>query len=225
MGIVQWIKNTDAAAGEMAIAGRLRAELAAGKRVLWLVCGGSNIASEIDIMNRISDELSTRLTIMLTDERYGAVGHQDSNSQQLLAGGFKAKQATFLPVLQDLPLAETVTSYAATAQEQFAANDIIIAQFGIGPDGHIAGVLPGSPAVNAEAWAAAYEAPPFTRITLTPPALSRIAVAYALVFGDGKREALTKLRDEDLPLAEEPSQILKRLPEAFVYNDQVAERG
>lgn len=205
---------------------RLTQELGEGRRVLWLVCGGSNVATAVDVMKNLADDLTKDLTITLTDERYGPPGHADSNWQQLADAGFDRKQARTLPVLEaGRSLAETTEHYQELAKRTFQDSDTVIALFGVGADGHIAGILPGSPAANAddEAWAAGYETKGFTRLTLTFTALRHVDVAYAFAFGEAKRAALSKLRSADIPLDEQPAQLLKRLPEAYLYSDQLKE--
>ncbi len=79
---------------------RLVRELAGGKRVLWLVSGGSNIPASVRAMANISVPLSKGLSVSLIDERWGEPGHKDSNWQQLLQAGFDGKRASLLPVLR-----------------------------------------------------------------------------------------------------------------------------
>jgi 6-phosphogluconolactonase/glucosamine-6-phosphate isomerase/deaminase len=201
---------------------RLKSELAADKKMLWLVCGGSNIGAEVKIMKAIPADLSQNLTVALTDERYGEVGHGDSNWQQLMDAGFDIKAGKALPVLTGKPLEQTIADYADLARQLFEKNDLAIALFGIGGDGHIAGILPDSPASReGAALAAGYDSPPYTRLTLTFPALKQIDVGYAMSFGDSKQAALQRLENEEIELAEQPSQVLKQLPEAYLYSDQI----
>lgn len=203
---------------------RLVRELAAGKQVLWLLSGGSNIPTSVQIMDNISEEQSANLSVSLIDERYGEPGHADSNWTQLMKAGFKSKQATLLPVLEPAAgFEDTRIRYEQFAEKAFADNDVVIAQLGIGPDGHVAGILPNSPAAGADTLVAAYDAPPLKRLTLTFPALRRITAAYIFAFGKPKHGALQALHDKKLPLAEQPAQILNELPEAYVYSDQVGE--
>ena len=193
-------------------------------RVLWLVPGGSNIAIAARIMQQLPDALLEKLHIMLTDERYGAVDHPDSNFRQLREAGFDPRMATLIPTLTpNTALDATVMSYADNFAREADEAGYIIAQFGIGGDGHIAGILPGSPAATTGELAAGYHTETFDRITLTFPALKRIDEAYAFVFGDAKRSALEALKHGPLPLTEEPAQILREIPEAYVYNDCIAE--
>jgi hypothetical protein len=50
-----------------------------------------------------------------------------------------------------------------------------------------------------------------------------LTAAYVFAFGDAKREALQQLRDESLSLDDQPAQIIKQLPEAYVYSDQLSD--
>ncbi len=209
--------------GEAALAHRLKMSLAAGEHVLWLVSGGSNIATSVAVMAELQRDLPAalpRLTVMLTDERFGPVGHADSNWQQLIETGFNFEKVLAIPVLLGSPLEVTVEKYAEEVAKNFSAADVVIAQFGIGADGHIGGVLPHSPATESSALVAGYEAGPFTRITLTPVALGRVDIAFALAFGESKKVALANLQNHDASLTAEPCQILKQLPEAYLFTDQ-----
>lgn len=201
---------------------RLTEELEDGKKVLWLVPGGSNIPLTVSVMGSIPDDLTNQLTIYLTDERYGEIDHPDSNSRQLREAGFDPKKARVVYVLaRGLSLEETAEQYALSIAAAFEAADIVIAQMGMGPDGHICGILPGSPAVDSDKLIVGYPTETFTRITLTPEALKQyVDVAYVFAFGEGKKEALANLLTNK-PLDEQPAQVLKSLPESYVYNDQM----
>jgi 6-phosphogluconolactonase len=223
---MQFIQTTGWDVSTQALAKRLQDELAKKKQVLWLIGGGSNIAASVKIMDTISDEASEHLRIFMTDERYGELGHNNSNAKQLHDERFNPKQAMFMPMLSaGFTLEETQERYASALENAAEHADIIIAQFGIGPDGHIAGILPHTPATKATGWITAYEAPPYVRVTMTFDAIRRVHAAYTMAFGEAKQKALHKLQHEDLTLDEEPSQILKELPEAYVYNDQVGEKS
>jgi 6-phosphogluconolactonase/glucosamine-6-phosphate isomerase/deaminase len=222
---MQFIKTKDWQAGTTDLSKRLTKELKAGKRVIWLVPGGSNIPASVKIMDSLAPELTERLAILLTDERYGLPGHPDSNFRQLHDGGFNPQQATFIPVLvENLKLQDTTHRYEELVQKALEHAEIIIGQFGIGADGHLAGILPHSAASRAKGLVSSYEAASYVRLTLTFEALKRLEVAYAFVFGNEKQPALERLQTEDLDLSEQPSQILKQLPEAYIYNDQIGDK-
>jgi 6-phosphogluconolactonase/glucosamine-6-phosphate isomerase/deaminase len=221
---MQFIRTSDWQPGIEDLTKRIQSALSGNDQVLWLLPGGSNISASVSVMEHLDSEHTKNLTLLLTDERYGPVGHQNSNAAQLNAAGFAPKQATMLPVLvAGLDLEATRAHYEQIALEAFQKATIIIGQFGMGADGHIAGILPHSEAVDATEFVAAYEANEFTRLTLTAHALKRLSAAYVFVFGDSKADALERLHDQTLPYADEPSQIVKELPEAYIYNDQIGD--
>jgi 6-phosphogluconolactonase/glucosamine-6-phosphate isomerase/deaminase len=223
---MEFIKTTGWQRGIADLTKRLVQELKAGKKVLWLIGGGSNIAATVEVMNAIPAEASQTLTIFMTDERFGEVGHVHSNAKQLRDAGFQPKDAVFVPMLEPgFSFDETQERYAQALERAVEHADIVIAQSGIGPDGHIAGILPHSVAVKATGWVTGYEAPNYTRMTTTFDALRHIDVAYYMAFGGDKKPALTQLRDVELPLDDQPAQILKEITEVYVYNDQIGDKS
>lgn len=205
------------------LAGVINQALAEHQQVVWLLPGGSNVPISVAAMRLVDEQLSSRLVLMQTDERFVALNSPDCNWHQLLQAGLEVKQAKAYPILADdaTDLSQTVANYATTVQQQFEQAEAIIGQFGIGPDGHIAGILPGSPAVSDTALVAGYHTPQFTRVTLTPVALKRVTEALAFAFGDNKKTALQRLQDSSTPLDSLPSGILWQIPTSVVYNDQI----
>jgi 6-phosphogluconolactonase/glucosamine-6-phosphate isomerase/deaminase len=209
-----------------AIAKHIIDSLAAGKRVLWLVSGGSNVQLEVEIMTLVrkdAKDFLTSLTIMPMDERYGVPDHQDSNTQALRAAGFNPGKAVWLDILaRDMPLQEAVTFYTETAAAAFANAQTVIGQFGMGEDGHVAGILPGSPACDNDASTiAGYEWSDYQRLTLTPDALRQVNVAFVVAFGSSKKKALQRLQKNNEPLSRLPAQLLYDIPDAYIYNDSI----
>ncbi len=224
---MEFIKTPDSTAGKQAVLARLQAELHSGKHVLWLLCGGSGVADEASILkNLLASTDASRLHVMLMDERFGPVGHSDSNWQQLQDAGcdFKAQQATPVLTQTDQTLDETVAAYAANVAKAMDKADAIIGYFGMGADGHTAGILPHTPAALEETQlAVGYESPPFIRITMTHPALVRVTAAYVFAFGQAKTEALHRLKANTEAFEALPAKLLRELPEAYVYNDVVGD--
>lgn len=220
---MRFILEVDIDSGLRDLSRRLIKELKENKNILWLVSGGSNVPSAVKVMATIPAEFQMQLTIMPIDERYGEVGHNDSNYQQLLTAGFKPGEAIFLRILESgLSLDETVSRFKSIAGQAFEEADAVIALAGIGADGHIAGILPNSPPSHEpQKYVVGYEADRYARLTLTFPALRRINAAYVYAYGESKKQALSQLKLERLTLEEQPAQILKELSEAYIYNDQV----
>jgi 6-phosphogluconolactonase/glucosamine-6-phosphate isomerase/deaminase len=224
MSSLDFIKNADWQPGIAALRAKLLEHLGAGERVLWLVSGGSNIAAEVEIMQSLPPELTPYLAVTLTDERYVPVGHADSNWQQLLSAGFDGGQAKLLPVLQEgLSLKVTQDRYEQLLSIAFKESAAVIGQFGMGPDGHIAGILPQSPAVKATDLVASYKGADFKRLTTSFAAIRRCTTAYLFAFGDDKKPVLEKLQAGKASLADQPAQILHELPEVYVCNDQIGD--
>ena len=217
--------TTDASEGTALLQSTIISHLQTDKKVLWMVPGGSNIPLSVAVMQAIPTELTKNLTVTLTDERYGSIDHPDSNWFQLYQAGWPQSEAVQIPVLyEDLSLPETTERFSDQLGQLLGDNEFIVGQYGMGSDGHIAGVLPHSPAVQATSHAASYETESYTRITSTLKTIAACNVAFLFAFGNEKRTALTNLQS-DLPLIEQPAQVLKQIPECFIYNDQIGEES
>jgi len=224
---MQFLRENQPAAVQ-AIAKRICDELFAGKRVLWLVSGGSNVAAEVSVMNLLHTHCADKLeglAVLPMDERYGKPGHAHSNTQALRDAGFDAGTATWVDVLMhDVSFEQTISFYTDVAATAFANAGVIIGQFGLGTDGHTAGVLPGSPAASAdEATVSGYEWEDYQRLTLSPAALRNVHAAYVLAYGAGKKVALERLQKNAETLSHLPASLLYEIPEVSIYNDDINE--
>lgn len=207
------------------LASKLGEWLEQDRKVLWLLSGGSNIAISVEAFNILKKEYPARimpnLAVTLTDERFGKVGHHDSNWQHLLDAGFVMSEIWSVPVLNNIPLDKTVEKFTENYKELSHWADVVIGQFGIGPDGHIAGILPGSVAVTSKENVCGYDGGKFIRVTLTLHAIRSIDIAYSFAFGSSKKEAIQKLHKDDVSVSDEPAEILKKIPESYLFSDQV----
>lgn len=225
---MQCIKTTDSNIGIQTMESRIAGALLSGKKVLWLICGGSNLPAAVRAMELIRkdvpEESIVNLTIGQTDERYGQPGHKDSNWAQMMEMGFNLRKVNSLPILIGKSLDATVAESSDRVKDIFndikSSNGIIVAQFGIGTDGHVAGIFPNSVALTDLRMTCGYDAGKFIRLTLTPKAIRMIDVAYTFAFGAPKHAIMQNLRDTNKPIAEMPAQILKEIPESYVYSDQ-----
>ncbi|HUD11531.1 MAG TPA: 6-phosphogluconolactonase [Candidatus Saccharimonadia bacterium] len=202
------------------LADLMRRKLVLGQRVVWFVTGGSAVAVAVAVAVALQLESAPleKLTVTLTDERYGPVGHADSNWKQLMDTGFALPGAKLVPVLTGASKSETVSQWGEEVNRVLEMSDTRIGLFGIGPDGHTSGILPGSPAVEASGTAFAYDGGAYQRITTTNAAISRLDEAVAYVVGRAKWPVLDQL-EHDVSLALQPAQILKRLPKLTIFTD------
>ncbi len=223
------------------------------KKVLWLVCGGSNMPISVQILNTMKLELDKEgkryilknATVILTDERYSSINHPDSNWRQLREAGFDFEAVNTIPVLIGASLEETTKMFGVNLRDAWSNNDIIIGQFGIGTDSHIAGVLPRTIGVSNPGTVVSYDAGKWKRVTITLATIAKLDHAYAFVYGESKRDAMNSLVgnlsgnsngsnvgesstqnvDDVEPgeaiLEAQPAQILKKVKDAVVYSDLV----
>jgi len=221
----------DKSAAEKAIAKKICEGLFKDKKVLWLVSGGSNIQIEKNVMDMIRNHAQDRLgglAILPIDERYGAQGHEDSNTEMMRQAGFAPGNAVWIDVLMHgLPFDQTVEFYSEVAGTALANADVIVGQFGMGSDGHIAGIKPESPATTEpdESTIMGYNWEDYTRMTLMPAALKQITNAYLIAYGDDKKKPLLRLQKHDRSFQKLPAVLLYELPKVIVYNDQLKGGG
>lgn len=189
-----------------------------GQRVLWLLPGGSAIKVATLAAKQIAAHDHHNLIITLTDERFGPTGHADSNWRQLQDAGFILSQAQLISVLENQDFLETAVSWSKKLSAALKAADYIIGLFGIGADGHTAGILPNSPAADSSELVCAYDAGNFKRISTTPLTISQVNEAMVFAFGEAKWPALRNL-NKDLPLEEQPAQALKNVKKLTIFSD------
>jgi 6-phosphogluconolactonase/glucosamine-6-phosphate isomerase/deaminase len=190
-------------------------------RVLWLVSGGSAIKVAVEVSQKLS--ATPYLMIGQIDERYGSIDHKDSNWLQLLDGGFAIDKFTTHPILIGQSADQTTASYDKWLRQVLNNQTAAIGLFGIGVDGHTAGILPGSPAADeTRAYVSYYKGPDYSRITITPIAIQKLDFAFVLAMGDGKRETLKSFVNQDLPPQQQPAQFLRQAGKVLLYTDQLA---
>jgi 6-phosphogluconolactonase/glucosamine-6-phosphate isomerase/deaminase len=201
--VVEYLSNT------------LNSHLNQGQKVLWLVSGGSAIPVEVLVAQKLTGSHLGNLTIAPTDERPGPVGHPDSNWHQLGLKGFAVTGAASFPVLNGGSSQDQAEKFGRFLEHELSANDYKVALFGIGPDGHTAGI----PALHAEilsGMTALYEAGPFRRISMTPAAIAHLDEAVVVALGESKWPVLDHLT----PDSEVSASNLFRAPKLTIFNDR-----
>ncbi len=203
------------------VTGVLNAQLLAGKRVLWLVAGGSSVPVSVGCSKRL---LSVgvpldKLVVSLTDERYGDVGHANSNWRELEEAGFALPGATLHPVLSGKDMAGTVADFESFLEAELSQATFSIGLFGIGPDGHTSGILPHTSAVRETKLVHGYDAGAFQRVTTTPAAIARLDEAVSYAVGEAKWPVLDQLETALSP-DDQPAQVLKSVPKLTIFTDR-----
>ncbi len=203
------------------LAKHIETQLYLGKQVLWFVPGGSGIAVAVAAARALaaSPVPLSALTVTLTDERYGPVGHSDSNFATLTKAGFTLTGATMLPVLTGESQVETVRTFTKTLEGALAVSTERVGLFGIGADGHTAGILPRSSAAVSDELVATYSAGVFKRITITPKVIKMLNETISYALGESKWQTIAALLATGATIASQPAQALKQVPRAVLFSD------
>lgn len=203
------------------VARTIREHLDKNETVLWLLSGGSGTAIAIEAAKQLTgaDNLKN-LVISMTDERYGKISHPDENWQQLLDAGFKLTNAKLYRPLRAGDKLTTIEAYEAWIKKQFAAANFTIGIFGIGTDGHTAGIKPDTSATSAGGFTTYFKGSDFERMTITYQAIHKLDEAIIQASGADKKIVLQQLLDRSTQLHEMPAQILHKVRSATLYTDQ-----
>ena len=185
----------DAAAA--AVVARLTDGLTAHGRASLVATGGRSPGPVYDRLS-ITGLDWAHVAVTLSDERQVDAESPNSNARLLRERLFvgPAAAAQFLPL----------TDYAEPALRKLMPFDAVI--LGMGDDGHVASLIPGSPVMAHAAGPAltaespqGFGSPPVPRISLTFAALLQSRAIFLLIAGEAKREVIDKAQaGADLPV-------------------------
>ncbi|MDE2030945.1 MAG: 6-phosphogluconolactonase [Patescibacteria group bacterium] len=193
-------------------------KLQLGRNVLWFVSGGSAISLEVAIAKRINVFEANKLAVTLADERFVKINDPESNWFKLIKAGFSIKDAKFIPFLKGKSFTETTNSIKEVLEVELNNAQYKIGIFGIGADGHTAGILPHSKAINSKDIICNYETDLYNRITITPKTISMLDEAIISAVGESKWKVIKDL-EHSIPVNDMPAQILKQIPLLTIFTD------
>ena len=187
-------------------------------RIPSLVLTGGTIAGEIYRIAAGVDqgELDwTRVDFWWGDERYVAADSSDRNDRQaelalLDTVGVDPARVHAMPAADEVH--QGVAAAAASYAEQVRTHgsdgfDLVL--LGVGPDGHVASLFPGSPQLDVLGEIAVpvtdSPKPPPERITLTFGALNRTREVWFLAAGAEKADAVARALADDGTVHETPA--------------------
>ncbi|TAL14516.1 hypothetical protein EPN95_02895 [Patescibacteria group bacterium] len=192
--------------------------LVAGNKVLWILSGGSGGKVCAEVSKRLTGDLSNLITT-LSDERYVPLGDPDENWKQLIDFGFTVPGATTYRPIQGKDRETTTAEFGAWVEKQFSLADYKVGLFGMGTDGHTAGIKPGTSAVDATGWATAFTGNDFERITITFDAIKQLDEVVVQAMGADKTAILDSLLHEDIEIKVQPAQVLKSVAKSTIFTD------
>ncbi len=194
-------------------------QLKLGESVLWLVPGGSAMGVATEVLQRLEDTDTSGLCITLTDERYGQPGHDDENWSQLMKLGFVVESINAYRVLRGEPPDITADDFNRKLTQLMATYSYKIGLFGVGVDGHTAGILPNSKAINSDKLAVYYVGSDFPRVTITPKTIGMLDEAVAYIHGRDKYTQVGRLINGNSSIDNQPAQALKLASKSLVFSD------
>jgi 6-phosphogluconolactonase len=177
------------------------------------------------------------LHLWWSDERYVPVGHEDRNDlvlQDLIAGCLAKVHAVAGPDTTDSVQA-AAKAYAhdlhlATTTRFCATNTLMdVCVLGMGPDGHIASLFPGSSTLEATEGVVAVSnspKPPPVRVTWTYSTINASEQVWLVVTGASKASAAAQLQAgapiEEIPAAGvQGKQVTRLIVDADAYNTDI----
>ena len=169
-----------------------------------LALSGGSTARKCYELLAVSDVDWSAVDVFFGDERWVPVGHPESN-EGMARSAFVDQVSP--RALYSMRRAGDTIDEAADAYDRLLRDygPLGLVHLGLGPDGHTASLFPGSPALDERdrlVVATGDELHPHPRLTLTFPALNQSRLAVFTVAGEGKREALQRVKSgDDLPAA------------------------
>ena len=188
-----------AMAAAEAIADWLHAGLSENDRASFVGTGGTSPGPVYDLLATLPLPWE-QISVTLSDERWVPPTAPDSNARQLRERLLtrEAAAARFIPLWSDAPTAEDAAEAAEMALEDLFPADVIL--LGMGEDGHIASLFPGSPVLEEGldpfggslviAVPTGDPAPTVERISLTLHALKQSFLTIVLIRGEAKRRII-----------------------------------
>lgn len=214
------ITNTDPVIDYLATT--ISSHLASGEKVLWILSGGSGGKVCAEVSKRLTASLDNLVTT-LSDERYVPLNDPDENWKQLIDYGFSVPGATTYRPIQGKDRATTAHELGEFIEKAYSDADYKIGLFGIGADGHTAGIKPGTTAVEADSWATDFSGDDFERITMTFNAVKQLDEIVVQAMGADKAAILKQLLNEDIDSKIQPAQVLKSVKNSTLFTDYEGE--
>jgi len=206
----------DQAALARGVAGALVSRIAAaqaggGSPSVALTGGGVADAVHRELARLVDQDVDwSRVDFWWGDERFVARDSADRNALAARAAfldpaGVDPAHVHEIGSSDEFATATEAASAYGRALSAHDGGSFEVVMLGVGPDGHVASLFPGHPALDASDVAVAVTdspKPPPERVSLTLPTLNRSRVTWLVVSGSAKADAVAQaLAGADLPAA------------------------
>lgn len=159
--------------------------------------GGRSPAPVYDLLAQARDVDWARVGVTLSDDRFVPTTSPESNErlvrERLLAGA--AAEAVFTPISAAADDVQAAAEKVEVGVRALAPYDVML--LGMGEDGHVASLIPGSPVLDLGmdpagtrfclGIPAGVGSPPIARVTMTMPALLQARLILVLISGEKKK--------------------------------------
>ncbi len=205
------------------LAAELNAALGNGRKVFWLVSGGSSLPVAVAALKLLRFN-ANQLVITLVDDKFLPPESTDSNAAKLQRLDFEPGAASYQPILCGKGLEQTTKLFAEYLHERLVWADFALGQFGLGESFHTGGILPHSPAAKAlQELACGYMQDGIGHITVTPGLIQKLDIAFVNSTGEAKRPLVEHFLKSTAQAVEEPTQALKLAQRVILVSDVLPE--
>lgn len=194
-----------------------------GGYALWLLSGGSAIEIECRIAKSLKYDQKQKIILGQVDERFVPIGSADHNWEQITKSGLEfAGFADVLPILQPgLGLEECRNNYQERLAKAFSVCDFSLGIYGIGTDGHTAGIKPMENKLAFQKFSqtklvVSYSGIDYQRITTTATVINKLDEIDVYCCGEAKTNILNKL-DTNTESYKMPAQLLKKGKNVVIF--------
>ena len=153
-----------------------------------------------------------RVQVLMADERAVPPGDPARNDRRVRTA-LEASLGARAPRVVPMPAAEVDLEAAAIACEALYAEPLDLLVLGVGEDGHVASLFPGSPQLRERERrvAAVHDAPrpPARRLTLTPRAIAEARRVLVLATGAEKSRAVAGALAVQGPVEDIPARLVR----------------
>jgi 6-phosphogluconolactonase len=185
-----------------ALEGYIRQVLADQDRCVLASAGGSTPVGVFAALGGRLDDVMDRLVVTVVDERHVGTADRwqdlpDASNTRLLYSAWLADRPV-APEVVSWARSGTLGDAARTLDAMVPTPDVLL--LGMGPDGHIASLFPGHPALAATDRVLAVPdspKPPPERLTMSLPLLRQARFGVLLITGAAKRDAARRIHDQD----------------------------
>ena len=195
--------------------------------VLLFLSGGSAIEQEVAMLKSFSQSQKERITLSMVDERAVPYESVDSNWGSILQLYPEIEdEFDYITINPEKDPGEAAIELSTELNTVIVNFDQVIGIYGVGEDGHTAGMQPMDEDEFTErflqphVYACYYEGQDFPRVTTTNAVIKKLDHCLVYAVGKGKKSVLEDLQDE-VPAHEMPSQLLKNAKKLTVYTDQI----